>query len=75
MFGIVNVHTDVNRLNACNKHRGCTYTIRDSELKADSSQKNISSTSEVNLQQQHIGPDAQPTPACLTAFTESSEHG
>ena len=39
MFGIFNVSTDVNRLNAYNKHRGCTNTVRESELKADCSQK------------------------------------
>ena len=75
MFGIFNVSTDVNRLNAYNKRRGCTNTVRESELKADCSQKNLSSTSEVNLHQQHTGPEAQPTPARLTPFTESVEHG
>ena len=51
-YGIFNVRTDVN---ACDCAGGCTDTVRESALKADSGRKIPCRTGESNLRRQRVG--------------------
>ena len=52
-YRILNVRTDVN---ACDCTRGCTGTVRESALKADSRRKLLCRVGEFNQPQRHAGP-------------------
>ena len=65
-YGIFNVRTDVN---ACDCARGCTDTVRESALKADSEGEKIPCrTVESNLRRRRAGPMIYPLSYIPTPF-------